>query len=196
MGMGRVQMKMMKSNVGGRAWNLVRVALLWARKGGVLKNRLFMFKDLPRYVKSLHDRRSDYVHRRRDPCALHYGERQFSFDDTPIIHVKMHRPASLRFKLPHIPCINPPALDFDFDFDGRSNAVDDDDDIVFFNECDDNEKRFIEDSADDHQCCDDDGGEGIDTKAEQFIAKFYEQIKLQRQISYLRYNEMIARGAN
>nr|GLL30605.1 uncharacterized protein LOC109191254 [Ipomoea trifida] len=157
--MGRAQMKMMK------AWNLVRVALLWARKGGVFKNRLLMFKDLPKCVKSLHDHRhsaAGYLHRRRDPCALHYGERQFSFDDTPIIHVKMHRPASLRFRMPHIPCINPP-VDFDFDFDGLSN------------------------DADDQICCDgDDGGEEIDSKAEQFIAKFYDQIKLQRQISYLR----------
>ncbi|XP_019197382.1 PREDICTED: uncharacterized protein LOC109191254 [Ipomoea nil] len=185
--MGRAQMKMMK------AWNLVRVALLWARKGGVFKNRLLMFKDLPKCVKSLHDHRHSgaaYVHRRRDPCALHYGERQFSFDDTPIIHVKMHRPASLRFRMPHIPCINPPVdFDFDFDFDGRSNA-DADDQIAFSDEYDNN-------ADDDHQCCDDDdGGEEIDTKAEQFIAKFYEQIKLQRQISYLRYNEMLAGGAN
>nr|GME09853.1 uncharacterized protein LOC109191254 [Ipomoea batatas] len=168
--MGRAQMKMMK------AWNLVRVALLWARKGGVFKNRLLMFKDLPKCVKSLHDHRhsaAGYLHRRRDPCALHYGERQFSFDDTPIIHVKMHRPASLRFRMPHIPCINPP-VDFDFDFDGLSNG-----------------------DADDQICCEaDDGGEEIDSKAEQFIAKFYDQIKLQRQISYLRYNEMLARGAN
>ncbi|XP_031101332.1 uncharacterized protein LOC116005210 [Ipomoea triloba] len=185
--MGRAQMKMMK------AWNLVRVALLWARKGGVFKNRLLMFKDLPKCVKSLHDHRhsaAGYLHRRRDPCTLHYGERQFSFDDTPIIHVKMHRPASLRFRMPHIPCINPP-VDFDFDFDGISNA-DADDRIVFSDEYDNNA-----DDDDHHQCRDgDDGGEEIDTKAEQFIAKFYDQIKLQRQISYLRYNEMLARGAN
>lgn len=29
----------------------------------------------------------------------------------------------------------------------------------------------------------------IDLRAEEFIAKFYEQMKLQRQISYLQYNE-------
>ncbi|PPD86870.1 hypothetical protein GOBAR_DD16181 [Gossypium barbadense] len=37
--------------------------------------------------------------------------------------------------------------------------------------------------------------EGIDSKADKFIANFYEQMKLQRQISYLEYTEMLNRGA-
>ncbi|KAI6705836.1 hypothetical protein NL676_008798 [Syzygium grande] len=38
--------------------------------------------------------------------------------------------------------------------------------------------------------------QGIDTRAEEFIAKFYEQMKLQRQISYLQYREMLNRSAS
>ncbi|XP_056168695.1 uncharacterized protein LOC130138498 [Syzygium oleosum] len=34
------------------------------------------------------------------------------------------------------------------------------------------------------------------TRAEEFIAKIYEQMKLQRQISYLQYNEMLNRSAS
>jgi len=41
-----------------------------------------------------------------------------------------------------------------------------------------------------------DGAEdaGVDVKAEEFIASFYAQMKLQRQISWLHYNEMMERS--
>eukprot|EP00252_Welwitschia_mirabilis_P001360 TRINITY_DN11240_c0_g2_i1.p1 TRINITY_DN11240_c0_g2~~TRINITY_DN11240_c0_g2_i1.p1 ORF type:complete len:278 (-),score=39.33 TRINITY_DN11240_c0_g2_i1:11-745(-) len=38
--------------------------------------------------------------------------------------------------------------------------------------------------------------DGVDKKAEKFICKFYEQIRLQRQISFIRFDEMLARGAS
>lgn len=129
--------------------------------------------NLPKYIKSLR-------HHQRGGTLRAYGERQLSFDDTPVIHVRMHRPSSLRFKLPHIPCINPAQVDFnDFDF----NEDNDYDDVA--------RKSFLK-SADDEeyygydQVCED---QGIDMKAEEFIAKFYEQMKLQRQISYLEYHD-------
>ncbi|KAJ8565855.1 hypothetical protein K7X08_008431 [Anisodus acutangulus] len=116
-----------RSVVARRAWNVLRLALLWARKGGIFKNRhLVDLRLLPKYIKSLGHS--------NDHGALHYGEREFSFDDTPIIHVKMHRPASLRFKMPNIPCIKP-QVDFDFENDQyddemyHGNDDDDDDDV-------------------------------------------------------------------
>ncbi|KAA8543046.1 hypothetical protein F0562_021459 [Nyssa sinensis] len=177
-----------KSNAAQRAWNILRLALLWARKGGVFKRRLMMdLRLLPRCLKSLrqsNDQRS----------AIHYGERELSFDDTPIIHIKMHRPSSMRFRLPHIPCINPQA-DFDYDFEFNDEN---DDDTTYYN--DEGRTSFLQNGdEEDNGCevceemvpCED---EGIDIKAEEFIAKFYEQMKLQRQISYLQYNEMLNRA--
>jgi hypothetical protein len=35
---------------------------------------------------------------------------------------------------------------------------------------------------------------GVDVKAEEFIARFHAQMKLQRQISWLQYNEMMERS--
>ncbi|CAL4965653.1 unnamed protein product [Urochloa decumbens] len=42
------------------------------------------------------------------------------------------------------------------------------------------------------------GGEdaGVDVKADEFIARFYAQMKLQRQISWLQYNEMMQRSVS
>ncbi|XP_059311056.1 uncharacterized protein LOC132062523 [Lycium ferocissimum] len=191
------RMQSKRSVVARRAWNVLRLALLWARKGGIFKNRhLVDLRLLPKYIKSLRHTNDHYG-------ALHYGEREFSFDETPIIHVKMHRPASLRFKMPNIPCIKP-QVDFDFDFD---NDNDYDDETYHHNNDNVPRRSFLKGADDDYDEEEDEyvscevsedeisaggGDEAIDMKAEEFIAKFYEQIKLQRQISYLQYHETLA----
>ncbi|KAJ4838642.1 hypothetical protein Tsubulata_004235 [Turnera subulata] len=170
------------SRVSHRAWHILRLALLWARKGGVFKRRLMMeLRVVPKFLKGLGHTAS------RD--QLRYGERELSFDKTPIFHVKMHRPNSMRF---NIPCITP-QVDFDYDFDQVS-------------ECYDQDRAgrisFLKDAEDDDEgeeygyevACEEEKNiaeeeEGIDLRAEEFIAKFYEQMKLQRQISYLQYHK-------
>lgn len=144
--------------------------------------------NLPKYIKSL--RHTANSSRRG---ALLYGERQLSFEDSPVIHIKMHRPSSLRFKLPHIPCFNPAQVDFDFDFNDDDDN--DNDDGFYYDEMarksflkSANEEEYYgygEEVCEDVNCDD----QGIDVKAEEFIANFYEQMKLQRQISYLQYHE-------
>ncbi|TMW99730.1 hypothetical protein EJD97_002083 [Solanum chilense] len=183
--MSKMQRK--RSLVAHRAWNVLRLALLWARKGGIFKNKhLVDLRLLPKYFKSLRHTNDHYG-------ALHYGEREFSFDDTPVFHVKMHRPASLRFKMPNIPCIKP-QVDFDFDFEREDEMYNDnnnnnDDDAprksFLKTECQEDEymSEEIVASGDD---------ETIDRKADEFIAKFYQQMKLQKQLSYLQYHETLA----
>ncbi|XP_016441177.1 uncharacterized protein LOC107766821 [Nicotiana tabacum] len=162
-------MQKKRSVVGRRAWNILRLALLWARKGGIFKNRHLIadLRLLPKYIRSLRHT-NDYGYGYGvGPGALHY---EFSFDDTPIIHVKMHRPASLRFKMPNITCIKP-QVNFDFD----------DDDVPrrsFLKSADDEYASY--EVSEEISCP---GDEPIDMKADQFIAKFYEQINLQNQMS-------------
>ncbi|KAH0470535.1 hypothetical protein IEQ34_000258 [Dendrobium chrysotoxum] len=164
-----------------RPWRLLRLALFWARKGAAFKQRIFLnFKNL---------RRAD---------RLHYWEREFSFDDTPAFHFKINLPASLR--LPRIPCITP------------SISFDDDEEIIFERckamklleagfcmEDQHNDEIDLETSSSISDTGAVEKAEGqeeqeIDSRAENFIMEFYEQIKLQRQISYLEYNEMLDRG--
>lgn len=157
--------------MGRRAWNILRLALLWTRKGGVfaLKKRIML---------------SHFNQSNKHLGFLQEGDRQLSFDATPIIHVKMHRPNSMRFHLPHIPCINPQTSDSDlFDFDYQSES-----EYSYYQP----RKSFLlknGEEEDSEQVCEEVEEEGIDVKADEFIAKFYDQLKLQRQISYLEYNK-------
>ncbi|XP_027367761.1 uncharacterized protein LOC113873702 [Abrus precatorius] len=178
-------MSLKNRGVGHRAWNLLRVSLLWARKGGVLRRRVAMeLRLVPKYLKRLGHT--------TQPTHIHYFERELSFDKTPIFHVKMYRPSSMRFHLPHIPCINP-HVDFDYDFN------DDNDDNVEYG-YDNGRKSALIDQEFNHGYEgwqetayggeeEEADAQGIDERAEEFIAKFHQQMKLQRQISLLQYNE-------
>ncbi|XVF32860.1 hypothetical protein REPUB_Repub17cG0119100 [Reevesia pubescens] len=192
------------NDVAQRAWSLLRLALLWTRKGGVFKRRLMMeLRLLPKFLKGLgHYTTATHRHDQIN----HYKERELSFDDTPIFHVKMHRPASMRFLLP---CISPEEVDFDYDFgideyDGVYGSYDDSGRKSYSSTSseDDQEEQGEGEEIKErgYEGCDEKEKsppapaypleeEGIDSKAEKFIAKFYEQMKLQRQISYLEYTE-------
>lgn len=158
------QKKIRRNAITHKAWSLVRMALLWGRKGGVFKRwPLFELRTLfSKHLKALAHHHSN--------GDRYYGERQLSFDETPLFNVKkkMHRPTtSIRFL---IPCIAPPVdFDYDFEMDGQDYS----DEVTshgYDESCSEEEK-------------------GVDVRAEAFIAKFYEQIKLQRQVSYLEYQQ-------
>ncbi|KAL0435947.1 UNVERIFIED_CONTAM: hypothetical protein Sradi_0302600 [Sesamum radiatum] len=93
--------------------------------------------------------------------------------------------------MPHIPCIKPQVdFDYDFDYDDDEDVANDQDEMSCGSS--DHERRrlsFLKDVEEEeettNESCDD---EEIDLKAEEFIARFYEQMKLQRQVSYLQYN--------
>ncbi|XP_051141892.1 uncharacterized protein LOC127258884 [Andrographis paniculata] len=167
------------SLVARRAWNVLRLALLWGRKGGLFRNRLVVnWNVLGETVRKLrHSTRHGGAE-----GALVYGDREFSFDDTPIIRVKMHRPSSMRFKLPHIPCIKP-HVDFDYDFEEDRAYFGGEASELFCRRVSFLKNGEEEEEEGEEEECD----EGIDLKAEQFIANFYEQMKLQRQKSYQQY---------
>ncbi|KAG7595592.1 hypothetical protein ISN44_As06g001770 [Arabidopsis suecica] len=157
-----------------RAWSLVRMALLWGRKGGIFKRwHMFELRNLfSKHLRALaHHNSVD-----NDRYISRYGEKQLSFDETPIFNVKMHRPASMRFLLP---CIAPPVdFDYDFELDGQVDT-----DGYYDGSCNEKCDRSVDDDQEEEE------EKGVDVRAEEFIANFYEQMKLQRQISYLQYKE-------
>ena len=92
------------------------MALLWERKGGIFKKwHMFELRNLfSKHLKALAHHSNSFDNGR------YLGEKQLSFDDTPVFNVKMHRPASMRFLLP---CIAPPVdFDYDFELDGQDDT--------------------------------------------------------------------------
>ncbi|XP_022774105.1 uncharacterized protein LOC111316409 [Durio zibethinus] len=146
--------------VADKAWNLLRLALLWARKVGVLKRGL--------KVKGLGNKaHSDQIH---------YLERQLSFDRTPDFHVKKdHHTGSMQFLFP---CVGANTLEFDYD-------IGDDEAGGFYGNYSGREiylEEEKEEEGEEYEC----NGyekksqledEGIDSRAEKFIAEFYAQIR-------------------
>ncbi|XP_010038265.2 uncharacterized protein LOC104426800 [Eucalyptus grandis] len=182
------------SGLGRRAWDVVHLALLWPRRGGAFRQLLAVKFRLAvaRFVETIGGGCGYGSSMARD--RIRYEERELSFDETPIFHVKMHRPRGSRrshFRLPRIPCISPD-VDFEYGFfdddkDGNCErkslvAVRDGGDCVYG-------ERASGSSEEERE-------EGIDERAEEFIGKFYEQMKLQRQTSYLQYTEMLSRATS
>ncbi|KAF3322712.1 Cotton fiber expressed protein [Carex littledalei] len=147
-----------------------------ARRSAKLTNRAWRLLQL-RFLETL-----KLWHSRQSP-RLQF-EREFSFEETP----------SFRFKTPSLcflPCITP-SVDHDFD---RDEA-----DLLFYQhekeheqiEYDGREAEFVELIEEGDQRLEE---KGIDTKAEEFISGFYEEMKLQRQVSAIQYYEMLERSA-
>ncbi|KAF8006648.1 hypothetical protein BT93_K0834 [Corymbia citriodora subsp. variegata] len=180
------------STIAHRAWDVLRLALPWGRRGGAFRRVLAVKFRLAatRFVESIGGGYRGSMTRDR----IRYGERELSFDETPIFRLKMRRPggsAGSRFRLPCIPCISPD-VDFEYGFfdgekdgewEGKSLVADGDG-----GECGYGERAPGSSEGG--------GGGGIDEKAEEFIANFYEQMKLQRQISQLQYTEMLSRATS
>lgn len=157
-----------------RAWRLLRIAVLWARKGGMIKqNRVLLQIRLLKTLKLRHSRQSPRLQ----------FEREFSFDETPTFKFKT---PSLRF----LPCITP-SVDHDFDRDELDHLFYDREKEHVQIEHDHREEELVELIEEGERLEE----KGIDAKAEEFITRFYEEMKLQRQISAIRYYEMLERSA-
>ncbi|KAJ6404137.1 hypothetical protein OIU84_012345 [Salix udensis] len=154
------------NDVAREAWNILRLALLWGRKGGVFKRRFIVdhLRVARKFLKSLGQ---------RPPRGqLHYGEHELSFDKTPIFHFKMHRPASMRF---NIPCLTP-QVDFDYDFDDGEVCEDNMQQDGSVYECCKIPVEYEYETCEEKIAVEE---EGIDMRAEEFIARFYQQLRLQ-----------------
>jgi Cotton fibre expressed protein len=156
-----------------RAWRLLRLAVLWARKGGMFKqNRVLLQIRLFKTLKLRHSRQSPRLQL----------EREFSFEETPVFRFKT---SSLRF----LPCVTP-SVDQDFNQDELDLLVYQSEKEHEEIEHDHREGERVELIEEGERLEE----KGIDARAEEFIARFYEEMKLQRQISAIQYYEMLERS--
>uniref|UniRef100_A0A0E0NTY5 Uncharacterized protein n=1 Tax=Oryza rufipogon TaxID=4529 RepID=A0A0E0NTY5_ORYRU len=184
--------KQQKASIGRRAWRLLRLAVLWARKGSAVHS-LRLLSNLRRAGVGLG------VVGRGD--RLGYGEREYSIEETPAFRFRTPSARVLRL----IPCIAPAVPD--------TPGLYGDEDRYFFCRWDTEptttmasrasaaafrdgamEEQLLELSMLEASAAAVTEDAGVDAKAEEFIAKFHAQMKLQRQISWLQYNEMMERS--
>lgn len=163
------------SVVAQRAWDLLR-ELLWERKVDLHKSKVALtFNIFHRLIRKI----VHSTNKTRRAGALLYGDHEFSFGHTPVVHVRMHRPkTTLPFR---VPCIQPRVDDHDW-FDDEDENEGEDEDAMWGDRVHVHRTCFLKEEGSEMS---DESAEGIDRKAEEFIAKFYEEMKQQRQISYL-----------
>ncbi|KAL6649788.1 hypothetical protein ACP70R_014012 [Stipagrostis hirtigluma subsp. patula] len=206
--MGAAKAAAKKPSFGTRAWRLLRLAVLWARRGGAAHS-LRLLRTLRRHGHALGGGGGGRGDR------LRYGEREFSIDETPAFRFRTPSARVLRL----IPCIAPAVPDTPYGEDRYffcpPRERDDDDGYRYRYGGADPAGSELDGDEQEGICSDEDEDEqllervvaeacrastaegedaGVDVKAEEFIARFYAQMKLQRQISWLQYNEMMERS--
>ncbi|CAN6289694.1 unnamed protein product [Urochloa humidicola] len=212
MAAGKAAAPVRKPSFGTRAWRLLRLAVLWARRGGAAHS-LRLLRTLRCHGHGLGGGA------RGDRLRYYGGEREFSIDETPAFRFRTPSARVLRL----IPCIAPAVPDTPGLYADDHRYFFRDAELVRHLEQDDDAAAAAyqpgyEYEEEDLSCCgaggDDDeqliervvadacrastAGEdaGVDVKAEEFIARFHAQMKLQRQISWLQYNEMMQRSVS
>ncbi|RWW09684.1 hypothetical protein BHE74_00017519 [Ensete ventricosum] len=144
------------------------MALMWTAKGGALTRRLTAdLGALVSHLKGLGGAETPYK------MQLRIGERELSFDETPIFRFRMRRPRFL--------CITPQADDEDINM------------ASYFARQETRGNGYEDGDEEEEAACGREQ-EDIDTKAEEFIKRFHRQMQLQRQMSLLQYHEMLLRG--
>ncbi|XP_071721658.1 uncharacterized protein [Rutidosis leptorrhynchoides] len=212
------------SAVAKRLWNVLRVTLLMIRKGLISKRKLIMDMNLMmKRGKLLRKSFSNLIHIHHHHNSKHMtsssrGRRsgiqdyEFSCSNSPN-PVFFHVSSSFSKRKLHFPCINPPQV------------IEDDDDVEIeynktvallpktpeyaFNV----ESEFASgeklspfhvrvsnySSEDENEVCGIEIDHRVDDDAEEFIKRFYEQLKVQSRMQLLQYQEMeykqmLARG--
>ncbi|KAM0947614.1 hypothetical protein DsansV1_C07g0069321 [Dioscorea sansibarensis] len=146
----KMMMTMMKrkktATVRGRAWRLIRIALIWARKGCAFKKSLLVSLKLA-FNNMTHHQKS-----------IRYFERDRSHDNNVISSISYD----------HHKEVDDDGIEEEEEQQQQQQGGDDDEEVEQL--------------------------EGIDSQAEEFIAKFYQDMKLQSQVSLIQYNDMLLRS--
>jgi hypothetical protein len=193
-----------------RFWNVLRIAAFMIRKGSLIsKRKILMDMHLMRERGKVYGRsiRNLVFHHSRGNNHGGFGlqEYEFSCSNSPaIFHTAKKKHHYFPTNILHFPCIYP-------------HEVEDKEEpnTIVFPKLDYSNEYFSNDCLDPYDLpavqkpspllsplCgrissssnEDDNDNQVDRQAEEFIAKFYEQLRLQNQMSLLQYQEMLDRG--
>eukprot|EP01018_Ginkgo_biloba_P017887 Gb_28410 [translate_table: standard] len=194
-----------------RFWNVLRIAFFMLRKGLISKRKMLMDMHLMMkrgkvYGKNLGNLM--FHHSRTNNQGYGLQEYEFSCSNSPanpvFFHMGKRKHHYFPIHIPHFPCIHPHSLE------EKEEPT-----AIIIPQLDYNAEYFTKDSLDQKDfpapeklspmlsplsrrissCSgEEDNGDQVDRQAEEFIARFYEQLRLQHQVSLLQYQEMLDRG--
>ncbi|KAK1318308.1 hypothetical protein QJS10_CPB04g00939 [Acorus calamus] len=153
---------------GKKSSRLLRLALCWARK--VVAFDLLSPPD--------------------DDGIIRRGDRELSFEEeeTTIFRFKKARARHGRMRMS---CMNaPPEVELDMEEEEEEEEEE------RFERDWGEEEEWVDEERESCEVMEEEEEEEIDSRAEEFIKRFHEQLRMQRQSSYLQYSEMIQRSAS
>lgn len=193
-----------------RFWNVLRIAFFMIRKGLISKRKMLMDMHLMMERGKVYGRslRNMVFHHSRGNNHGGSGLQEFEFscsNSPAIFHMTKRKHHYFPTHILHFPCINPhqvedkeepstpvlPKLDYSNEYFSKDCL--DQNDLPVLQKlspllsplC----RRISNASGEDQ-----DYDPQVDRRAEEFIAKFYEQLRLQNRMSLLQYQEMLDRG--
>ncbi|CAL4951980.1 unnamed protein product [Urochloa decumbens] len=191
-----------KPSFGTRAWRMLRLAVLWARRGA--QPAPSPYAPAPRARPRPRRRRRSGSARRPRACSASSPASPPAVPDTPGLYGDDHRyffrDADLARDLEENAAAAAAAYGYGADQPGSEYEGYEEE----LSWCGDDEQlieRVVAEAcraSTAGSVAAGEGGEdaGVDVKADEFIARFYAQMKLQRQISWLQYNEMMQRSVS
>lgn len=177
-----------------RLWNALRIAFFMIRKGSLISKRKILMdmhlmmergKTYGRSIRNLMFQHS----RGNDDGGFGLQEYEFSCSNSPvIIHTAKKKHHYFPTQILHFPCIHPHQVEDK----ERPNSI-------FVPKLDYSDEYFTKNCLDPNdppavQKLREDDNYQVDRQAGEFIAKFYEELRMQNQMSFLQYQEMLDRG--
>lgn len=193
-----------------RFWNVLRIALFMIRKGSLISKRKILVdlhlmmergKMYGRNIRNLvfhHSRGNDHG-------GFGLQEYEFSCSNSPVIfHTSKKKHHYFPIHILHFPCIHThqvaekgepntlvfPKLDYSNEY--FSNDCLHPNDLPAVQKL----SPLLSPLCQRISCSssEDDNDQEVDRQADEFIAQFYEQLKMQNQMTFLQYQEMLDRG--
>lgn len=181
-----------------RLWNKLRIAIFVMRRG-LLKRRTLLQEDLQVLRKrgfKVFGENLQLFHRHHmtpSPRGFGINEYEFSCSNSPANPPLHFTKKKLITAHHYFSCIHPHTVESPTfaaaSWLDQTNAIE-------FSEGESNIEAYQLADGEELSTATPAEGGPVDREAEEFIDRFYKQIKFQRQISVLQYQEMLARGAS
>ncbi|XP_057863860.2 uncharacterized protein LOC131071906 [Cryptomeria japonica] len=172
----------------GRLWKMLRALVFLSKRGSLISR--YLHAEVTKKAKLFANNVRNLMFQSRSSDRFGLREYEFSSSDSLAFTNKLTRPRQRNY----FSCIRATSFEAEEEYNMRVDILQpcnfpafEEVDAQTYNMGDGEELGTLVSRSVDVS---------VDREAEDFIARFYNQIKLQRQISLLQYEEMLVRGAS